>query len=613
MTSRSAGQGPTPRKVVLIDNFFHLSKDGHLQVEISPHLGLMSIATVLENAGHTVEIFDPKRLFAVRGFSEAGSAFIDAWATEICLSFPDVIGFTAYGLSFPFAVAAAQAVQQRRPRLPILLGGPHATILAEDIVEAFDCFDLVVRFECETRISEIVESVCGGADLGRLSGITYRDGDKVKSTPVSDALIDMREVPRPALHLYPIDARFRELPLEAGRGCPYDCTFCSTASFFQRRYRVKPNETLVAEMHWAHAAYGIGRFNLNHDLFGLKRATLLDFCDRVEGSGYGWSCSMRPDQVDKALGRRLRESGCDEVYFGFETGSQRLQAVIKKRLDLTAVDRDFAGFVASGPRATVSFITGFPEETIEDQNATLDAIGELIRLDPGRVMAQLHVLAPEPGTTLDRAHRDTLIDDFGPENTQIPFPEMVRAHTGIFSVFRHFACPIPRLRVREASVFVQDLLPRLGYPLAVHLTERFFDRRLSGFFETCGATGETSDAPTDRLLASMWRRLEAHVAAHGPSYCREMIRFRTACALMQQAGARLPEREALAALGLEIYEDGWVAGTFSCNVLALANQLFENPLAALDTLSDSETPASLACRRDGSGELRWLALQGSLG
>ncbi|KAE9624743.1 radical SAM protein [Parasedimentitalea maritima] len=570
----------------------------------------MSLAAVLEDAGHTVEIFDPKRLFATRGFAAPDAAFVEAWATEICLSFPDLVGFTAYGLSFPFVVATAQAVRQRRPGLPILLGGPHATILAEEILQAFDCFDAVARYECETNISKIVDVFCAIADPSRLSGITFRDGDVVKSTPIEGSLIDMSNVPRPALHLYPIDARFRELPIEAGRGCPYDCTFCSTASFFQRRYRVKPNETLVAEMDWAHEAYGISSFNLNHDLFGLKRETLLNFCDRVKESGYSWSCSMRPDQVDAALGKRLRQAGCDEVYFGFETGSQRLQTEIKKKLNLTAVKRDFAGFVASGPRSTVSFITGFPNETIADLNATLDTIGHLVKLDPARIMAQLHMLTPEPGTELDRTHRDTRIDDFGPENTLIPFPEMVRAHPEIFSVFRHFPGLIPRMFVRQASIFVHELMPRLGYPLVVHLTEKVFDGRLSRFFEICRTIAEPSNAPADRLLDSMWRRLEDHLARQGPPYLREMIRFRSVSALMHRIEATLPEPESLEALELEVSADGWAIGTFSCNVLSLATRLSENPLVAQDALSDLNTPVSIACRRDACGEVRWLAPKG---
>lgn len=592
-----------PRHIVLVDNFFYHAEEGALRVDVSPHLGLMSLATRLEEAGHRVEIFDPKRLFALRGFSSADQGFVEAWAAELCMRGPDVVGFTAYGLSFPFVVQTARAVRRRRPHLPILLGGPHATILAQEILAAFNCFDVIALFECESRIVSLVEAVCASAPLEDIGGLAFRDADgAVLATPLRETLVNMADVPRPALHLYPADTIRQCLPLEAGRGCPFDCTFCSTATFFQRRYRVKPNSALIAEMHWAHERFGSRKFDLNHDLFGLKRETLADFCTRVAGTSYEWSCSMRPDQVDEALGARLTQAGCSGVYLGFETGSQPLQATIRKRLNLAAAERDLAAFLVKGPRVTVSFITGFPEETIADQDATLDMIGRLVRIDPARVLPQLHILTPEPGTELDRSYPTTILDGTGPENMEVPFAEMVGAYPQIFSVFRHFPSPIPRMRVRQASLLVQRILPCLGAPLAVHLVDSVFGGRLSNLFAAClsDTLEPDSDLTSDVLTVFMWRQLQANLTLPWA----ELVRFRRASALLARRLPRLHLAEALAEVGITPIPDGGGAGIFAYDVLTLSRSLAEGRIPEVEV---PRSAISLACRADSSGELWWSA------
>lgn len=568
------------RRVLLVDNFFYNKDKGTVRVELSPHLGLMSLATVLEQAGHVVEIFDPKRLFASFRFAEPGSSFVEKWASEICLAQPDVVGFTAYGLSFPFVVMVAQAIRRRRPKLPILLGGPHATILSKQILEAYDCFDAVGRFECETLIVDLVETICGSGKLSDLKGLAFRQGLEIVMTSAVD-LIDMELVPRPALHLYPIDKTFLELPLEAGRGCPYACTFCSTAAFFQRRYRIKSNQRLLDEMHWASSKFGISRFNLNHDLFGLKRSSLLEFCHLVKDHPYVWSCSMRPDQVDGALAKSMAAAGCEIVYFGFETGSQRLQKEILKKLDLEAAFKNFAAFLEAGPSATVSFITGFPDETEADQAATLDMIGRLLRLDSKRVMPQLHILSPEPGTTLKSDYLDIALDGYGPENVEIPFADMVGKHPEIFSVFFHFKSQLPRCRIRQASLFVQNILPEIGYSVSVHLTETVFSGRLSEMFNACIAVGaDIDEVSTEQLLTYMWSELDKVLKRNAATYCSEIVRFSRILALNRSVADQANLHHAAAKLNARVGAGGQVVGEFEVDVIAIAREILRDPLCS---------------------------------
>src|SRR5206468_4095871 len=128
---------------------------------------------------------------------------------------------------------------------------------------------------------------------------------------------DLDSLPIASYDLYPMDRlALPLLRIEAGRGCPFSCEFCSTAGFFQRSFRLKSAERLVRELDILNARYGCSDFKLDHDMFTVNRRKVLEFCEAVKGRGYRWRASARVDCVDAALLERMAEAGCDNLYFG---------------------------------------------------------------------------------------------------------------------------------------------------------------------------------------------------------------------------------------------------------------------------------------------------------
>jgi hypothetical protein len=230
---------------------------------------------------------------------------------------------------------------------------------------------------------------------------------------------DLDSLPITSYDYYPVrDLGLDLMRIEAGRGCPFACTFCSTAGFFQRSFRIKSAERLVRELDLLHARYGVSEFKLDHDLFTVNRRKIVEFCEAVTGRGYRWRASARVDCVDAALLTTMAEAGCAGLYFGIETGSARMQQICQKRLDLDLVQPMLDAAAALGIESTASFITGYPEETEADQNDTLDMLGRCFR--PG-CLPQLHILAPEPGTPMFERRHDTIAYDGygGPFNASL--------------------------------------------------------------------------------------------------------------------------------------------------------------------------------------------------
>ena len=135
-------------KVVLVETLlFDPSDDGDALFGV-PHLGLLSLAAVLGGAGHEPSIFNPGNLFAEGRWREPEEAFAAACVEQILERNPDVAGFTTIGMAFPFVLRLARRLKAARPRLPIVFGGPQATLLAGEILTAFDFVDAVAGHEC---------------------------------------------------------------------------------------------------------------------------------------------------------------------------------------------------------------------------------------------------------------------------------------------------------------------------------------------------------------------------------------------------------------------------------------------------------------------------------
>ncbi|MFN7573069.1 MAG: B12-binding domain-containing radical SAM protein [Betaproteobacteria bacterium] len=497
-------------RLLLVDNLILPARGSLATMDLHPHLGLLALAAAAAAQGHVTTIYDPKRLLH-SGHLPYDDTLYERVAHELLASAPQAVGFTTLGCSFLFALNVAAELKRREPDLPILLGGPHATMLHASILERFPQFDLVARHECDEVIAPLLEAL-PSRRLAHLPGLSWRDGRRLRYTEGRPKVEDLDTLPFLDYDHYPVAALGLELlRIEAGRGCPFMCTFCSTAGFFQRSFRLKSAPRLVQELDRLHRRYGVRDFKLDHDMFTVNRHKVLEFCQAVRGRGYRWRVSARVDCVDEALLEAMAEAGCVDLYFGIETGSARMQRLCGKRLDLTRVQPMFRAAERLGIAATASFITGYPEETQADQDDTLDLLG---RLHGPRCLTQLHMLAPEPGTPLFDRHGGALgYDGYGgPYNTDLMTPgdeAWVRGHPDIFPTYHHYPATLPRRHLVFATEAVATLR-RLG-PLVLRYLLRADGGRLSvlvrdwrGFSDSLG----TSDAPpgAEDLIAYLGRR-----------------------------------------------------------------------------------------------------------
>ncbi len=524
-------------RVVLVDNLLIEQNGTRVETVLQPHLGLISLLAVLRAEGHDGVLYDPK-LALSDGRLDLDARLYRQIARQVVALEPDVVGLTSLGCNFICTLKVAQHVRILAPGVTILLGGPHATILDRAILDRYDAFDAILRHEAEATLPRVLAGL-GRRALGGIDGVTYRDGATVVVNPGAPLVDDLDQLPIPSYEHYPVERLQLEwLRVEAGRGCPFMCTFCSTASFFGRQYRLKSAPRLCGELDALHARYGVRQFSLQHDLFTVNRDKVLAFCDAVGSRGYIWKCSARMDCVDAELLRAMAAAGCREIYFGVETGSPRLQQLAEKRLDLTLFYPTLAAADAVGIQPTVSFITGYPQEDAADQAATLDLIGSCFYLRPPPANVQLHLMTPEPGTELltqfgDQLAFDGFISDFTFPTLEPDDPAVIAAAPGVFMNNHYFNAVLPRRRHVLVSTLYYALYD-LSPPVLAYLLDQF-DGRLSALVDGFDAWAAPRGLAVADLAAVVEFATERWGAMH---HLTSLVRYMAALGSMARPSRR---------------------------------------------------------------------------
>lgn len=382
---------------------------------VDPPLNLLVLGAALIDAGYDACLTDLALLYS--GISQFDVAAL-ADIAQLIISKPSrYLGLTAMCGNYSIALRIAEECKRLDPARIIILGGPHASFVAEETLTHFPSVDYIVIGEGELTLPELITALESDHPLTGVEGLCFRLEGAIHTNPPRPILRNLDETPFPAFHLIEdIEAYFttseaKYFPIEAGRGCPFNCSFCSTSAFFSRKYRTKSPARIIAEMRYVRDQWDITHFSLTHDNFTVNQQFVRQFCRELLkcNESFTWSCSSRTDHVNEELFEYMMQAGCNGVFFGIESGSQPVQQAIGKKLDLDQAFGLLRELHQLGLSCTVSFIMGFPEETAEDLNQTLDLIVRLFSI--GIVDVQLHQLSLFPGTKLYDAEKDSLMLD----------------------------------------------------------------------------------------------------------------------------------------------------------------------------------------------------------
>lgn len=368
---------PHIRHPAVLEHDFTPSND--LMYGFAP-VGLLSLAAMTRGqTDWTPELFDLNRRIA-DGTVSLGPDFYDKMAGVLLNGEPDVIGFMTECDSYHHILQLCDRLAARAP-VKIVLGGPHASAVAHETLRSCSAVDAIVVGEGEQSFVELLQAY-ERLDPGPVKGVVRRGPNDLIVDGGSGVLIgDLDELPIPAYDMYSPDPG-EEIFLEVGRGCPFQCKFCSTAPFWKRRHRVKSPERILTEIRWITELFGPRRIHFTHDLFTTDRKWVESLCRVLieNGSKIPWTCSARTDLVDDDLLASMARAGCSAIYFGIESGSERVLNAIDKNVSLGRSLWALERCRAHGISPNAGFILGFPQDDVLSARETFAAYVRAIEI-----------------------------------------------------------------------------------------------------------------------------------------------------------------------------------------------------------------------------------------
>jgi len=390
-----------------------------LTLNRTPPLSIAYLAGSLSAAGHEVQLIDAvgESLQAMHPGYRPSILVNGLSVREIVARIradSQLVGISClFSHEWPLIRELIDAVATRFPDLPIVCGGEHATAVPDLCLADAPALRACALGEGEETVVDLVGAFTGHKPLAEVPGIVFRGPDGTVRTAPRARIRNVDEIPAPRWDLTPIEGylengfsfgvdRGRTMPLLATRGCPYQCTFCSSPKMWTTRYSTRKPALVVDEIEEF-----VHRYNAeNIDFYDLTaiidREWILEFCDLLDARclRITWQLpsGTRSEALDEPVLRAMYRSGCRNVSYAPESGSERTLHAIKKKVKLGRLEESMRAAARVGLNVKANILIGFPDECESDLRDTLRFILRMARLGVHDV--SVWTFSPYPGSEL---------------------------------------------------------------------------------------------------------------------------------------------------------------------------------------------------------------------
>ena len=356
----------------------------------NPPLGLALLSAIWDAQGHTSQIIDAAAL-------QLKIPEIIAMINPVT----DFVGITATTPEISRALVIARKVRETFPGIKIIMGGVHPTVFHEELVRDKFC-DMVVRNEGEISITELAR----GTPCNLIPNLTWRKSDsEVVVNPDAETYVDLDNLPLPAYHKLPMHlyhsalGAARQEPsigMITSRGCPGKCTFCFSGIFGSQIRFLSPVK-IIDHIEHLQKNYGIKEISFYDDTFTAHPKSVAELCQLIimKKIRITWSCFARVDCVTSELLLQMKEAGCHQIMYGFETVDENILKNINKGLSVAQFQKAIGWTKAAKINIRGAFMLGNPGETLASMERTINYAKTI-----GIPFAVFNITTPYPGTAM---------------------------------------------------------------------------------------------------------------------------------------------------------------------------------------------------------------------
>lgn len=345
-------------QVFLINPPYRFKKDGSNTPfkGIWKPLGILYLATILNNEGIETKAMDLVPI----------EINIKDVLKEISKEKPLVIGLTGTTPQIKGIVQLGKAIKERfKDRVKLGLGGPEASS-DQFFLKSFPFFDFVLIGDGEITFPKIVKKIINKEKIDRINyGEIVKDLDKL---PFPDRSLLADE---PYKGTY--GSNF--VNMHTSRGCPFNCIYCSSPVESRSATRFRSPQNVLTEIQDCILKYQTKFVIFTDDTFTLRKDRVEEICQEIlkRKININWNCETRANLVDEKMLRLMKKAGCNEIYFGVESGSERIRnEIINKKVTNKEIFDSLSICRKIGITTNIFLMVGFPTETEKELQETFD-------------------------------------------------------------------------------------------------------------------------------------------------------------------------------------------------------------------------------------------------
>ena len=404
-------------KVLLISHSFEENSRADCSPNEPYSLGLAYIASFLETKGHEVDILCLNNF----DFSYSHKLIL----SKIDEFKPEVLGIQMFSMNRVSSYLLIDYCSEKYPNLKLVIGGIHASIMADQIVERYRNVVVVVG-EGEITCSELLSAFENGYSLDNIKGLVYWGNGEIVKTEERELNYNLDSLPHPKHEVFfDSEPKRTTAHIITSRGCPFKCSFCCLHCISKRKYRVRSIDDIIKEIADLKIKYPrLKTIQIHDDNLTLNNNRVIDFCKKIISLNLDidFIASGMIKPVSKEMLYYMEKAGFKKLMFGLETGAEKLMVNTHKGINKKDAEALFYKLKKHNFLSTTFLMVGFPGENEDTVNETISFVKKLQRIKYDYI-AGIGKLWVYPGTEIYQIMKgeNCISDDYWLTDGDVPY------------------------------------------------------------------------------------------------------------------------------------------------------------------------------------------------